>query len=51
MFTNLVRRFLRMPEGSGTRAAFPVDTGELNNTVPVPDSTTRLISIATAGCW
>ncbi len=28
-----------------------VDTGKLNNTVPVPDSTTRLISIATAGCW
>jgi hypothetical protein len=24
MCTNLVRRFLRMPEGSGPRAAFPV---------------------------
>ncbi len=28
MCTNLVRRFLRMPEGSGPRAAFPVDDSE-----------------------
>ena len=28
-----------------------VDTGMLNNTVPSPDDTTRLISIKTAGCW
>jgi hypothetical protein len=28
-----------------------VDTGRLNNTVPIPDDTTRLISIKTAGCW
>src|SRR5713101_538458 len=28
MFTNLVRRFLRMPEGSGGSAAFPVDDRE-----------------------
>jgi hypothetical protein len=25
MFTNLARRFLRMPEGSGPRATFPVE--------------------------
>lgn len=28
-----------------------IDTGLLNNTVPIPDDTARLISIKTAGCW
>lgn len=28
-----------------------VDTGTLNNTVLIPDDTTRIISIKTAGCW